>query len=235
MFTKFNVIILSIAMTLACFGSSYAQVDSDKEDESNRKRFDFLDYRGLNVIDIAAGSALLNGDYQDSEFEIYFRIGYKYNLTSHLGVSFTYNKYNLAYEDLYNEGYMSFDLNWEFLFSPYRKFSPYLYVGIGYNASNYFKSTTTKAQGGIGIEVIIGEGVGLKLFGEYNYTFSDELNGLIEVDTDDSFLRMGLGLNIYFGGNKKKEAIRKKLKTVINSNPIVTKSKTQYLLLHNQS
>lgn len=235
MFKKFNVIILSIAMTLACFSSAYAQDENNKDQESIKKRFDFLSYRGLNVIDIVAGSALLNGDYEGSEYEVYFRIGYKYHLTSHLGVSFSFNKYNLAIEDLYNEGYMSFDLNWEILFSPYRKFSPFLYAGIGYNASNYFESTLTKAQGGVGIEVIIGEGVGLKLFGEYNYTFSDELNGLIEVDTDDSFLRMGLGINIYFGGNKQKEALRKKLKTVINSNPIVTKSKTQFLLLHNQS
>ncbi len=72
----------------------------------------------------------------------------------------------------------------------------------------------------MGIEVIITEGLSLKLFGEYNYTFFDELLGLIEVETDDTFIRFGFGLNVYFGGNKKKEALRKKLKTIINSSPI---------------
>lgn len=234
MYTKFNAILLSVAMTLVCVSLTYAQDENNKDDESIKKRFDFLNSRGTNAIDFVAGSALLEGDYEGSEYEIYFRVGYKRHLTSHLSVGFSFSKYNLAIEDLYNEGFMSFDLNWEFLFRPYKKFSPFLFAGIGYNASNYFESSTTKAQAGLGIEVLISEGISFKLFGEYNYTFSDELNGLIEVDTDDAFIRMGLGLNIYFGGNKKKEALRKKLKTVINSNPIVPKTKTQFLLLQNQ-
>ena len=220
MFTKFNAVLLSIAMTVVCFNTGYSQEENKKSDKSINNRFAFFNYRGSNAIDLVAGSALLDGDYQDTEYEVYFRIGYKHHLTSHLGISISYSKYNLAIEELYNEGFMSFDLNWEFLLSPYTRFSPFLYAGIGYNASNYFVSTTTKAQGGVGIEVIIAEGVGLKLFGEYNYTFSDELNGLIEVETDDTFIRFGFGLNIYFGGNKKKEALRKKLKTIINSSPI---------------
>ena len=51
--------------------------------------------------------------------------------------------------------------------------------------------------------------------------FTDELDGRIEGETDDVLIRAGLGLNIYFGGKKKKEAYRRKLKTVINSNLII--------------
>jgi curli production assembly/transport component CsgG len=235
MITKFNTILFTLVMTVVCVNSIHSQDTDEKIDKSNYKKFAFLNLRGPSAIDLVAGSALLEGDYEDTEYEVYFRIGYKYHLTSHLGVSLSYSKYNLAIEELYNEGYMSFDLNWEFLLSPYTRFTPFLYGGIGYNASNYFETTTTKAQGGAGIEIIITERVGLKLFGEYNYAFSDEENGLIEPEIDDTFIRMGLGLNFYFGGNKKKEVLRKKLKTVINSNPIVPKTKTQLLLLPNQS
>jgi len=164
----------------------------------------------------------LIGDYKDPEFESYFRAGLKIHITSHLNINITYNKYNIAFDELYNEGFMSFDLNWELLLSPYKRLSPYLYAGGGYNASNYFENTTNKIQGGLGIEFIVTERLGLKLFGEYNYAFSSESDGLIIAETDESFIRMGIGMNIYFGGVKKREALRQKLKTIINSNPIIS-------------
>ena len=221
MISKFNAIALSIAMTVVCFNSAFSQNTKEKNEKSIIRQYSFFEYRGSNAIDLAAGSAILESDYPESEFELYFRIGYKRHLTSHLNINVTFNKYNVAIKDIYNEGYMSFDLNLEFLLSPYTRFSPYLFAGSGYNAANYFESTAMKAQGGVGIEIIVAEGIGLKLFGEYNYMLTDEIDGLIDGETDDVLLRMGLGLNIYFGGNKKKEALRKKMKTVINSNLII--------------
>lgn len=222
-------------MSVTCVNLSFSQEKAEKSQKSIKNRYSFFSHRGSNAIDIAGGSSVINGDYQDPKFESYFRIGYKHHMTSHLNINFTYNKYNLAYEEFYNEGFMSFDLNLELLLSPYRKFSPYLYAGVGHNASNYFESTSDKLQGGLGMEFIISDRLGIKLFGEYNYSFSDELDGLIQGESDDVFYRIGFGLNIYFGGNKKKEILRKKIKTVINSNPIFPKNKTQSLLLHNQS
>lgn len=221
MIPKFNAIVLSIAMTIISFNSTFSQDLDEKSDRFINRRYAFFDYRGSHAIDLAAGSAMVEGDYPESEFEVYFRVGYKHHITSHLNVNVTYNKYNVAIKDIYYEGFMSFDLNLELLLSPYTKFTPYLYVGGGYNASNYFKSTSTKAQGGLGFEFIIREGVGLKIFGEYNYMLTDEIDGRIEGEAEDILLRGGLGLNIYFGGNKKKEAIRRKMKTVINSNLII--------------
>ena len=235
MFTNCKGILLSAVLTIVCVNLLSSQEEITKSEKSINNRFTFFSYRGSNAIDIAVGSAIINGDYQDPEYKSYFRIGYKLHITSHLNINFTYSKYNLAFDEFYNEGFMSFDLNWELLLSPYRRFSPFLFAGGGYNASDNYLSTTTKTQGGAGIEVIITDRLGLKLYGEYNYTFSNELNGLIEVETDDTFIRMGFGINIYFGGNKKREALRKKLKTVINSNPIITKTKTQFLLLYNQN
>ena len=70
----------------------------------------------------------------------------------------------------------------------------------------------------MGIEYIVMDGLGLKFFGEYNYVFSDELNGLIVGESNDTFLRMGLGINLYFGGNMQKQKLLSYLDTVIKSN-----------------
>lgn len=221
MIPKFSTLLLTTAITIASFNFTFSQNTEKKSEKSINRRYAFFDYRGSNAIDLAAGSAMVEGDYPESEFEVYFRVGYKHHITSHLNINATFNKYNVSIKDISNEGYMSFDLNLEFLLSPYTKFSPYIFAGGGYNASNYFETTATKAQGGLGFEFIITEGVGLKLFGEYNHILSDDLDGRIEGETDDVLLRAGLGLNIYFGGNKKKEALRRKMKTVINSNLII--------------
>lgn len=221
MITKFNAILLSIVITVLSANFASSQSKEEKSDRYNKRKFTFLNIRGSNTIDMSAGSALVDGDYPESEYEVYFRIGYKHHLTSHLNFNLSFNKYNVTIKDVYTKGYLSFDLNGEFLFSPFTKFSPFVFAGGGYNASNYFKSTALKIQGGAGFEIIITERIGLKLFGEYNNMLTDELDGLIAEETDDVLFRAGFGVNIYFGGNKKKEALRRKMKTVINSNLII--------------
>ncbi|MBU2927382.1 Curli production assembly/transport component CsgG [Winogradskyella psychrotolerans] len=200
----------------------HAQDTNDRDDKAIAKRFKFFEKRGSHAVEFAAGSASSEVDYSDAEYELYFRAGYKHHLTSHLNLNITYNKYNVAVKDVFNEGFMSFDINLEYLISPFRNVSPLIYAGGGYNSTNYLESTETKVQGGLGLEFLLIEGVGLKIFGEYNYFFTDNhLDNLVLGDTDDAIIRAGLGLNIYFGGNKKKEALRRKMKTVINSNLII--------------
>ena len=180
----------------------------------------FYDYRGTNAGDLALGSAVMNGDYQNPLFEFYFKAGYKRFLSDHFNIGFSFNKYNLAFEDVYDEGFMSFDVNIEYLLYPYKRWSPFIAGGYGFNASNYFNSTSTKVQGAIGIEYIVYGQLGLKLFGEYNYNFGDELDGLEAGASDDVFYRIGFGFNVYFGGKKQKQKRLSEIKTVIKSRPI---------------
>ena len=193
------------------------------QDQPKIKNTKFYEYRGNNVVDIAVGTSVINGDYPDAMFEIMTHIGYKRYLFPHLNINFSYNKFNLAYKDLYNEGFMSFDLNLECTVLPHQRFSPFIFAGGGYNASNYFKETEMKAQAGAGIEYIVTEGFGIKLYSDYNYMFSDELDGLVFGESDDVYWRVGLGVNFYFGGKKRKTKLLKGQKTVINSNPIIHK------------
>ena len=207
-----------------CFVS--AQEESAQQEQtvlSNKKlnrELEFLTLRGTHVVDAVVGSSMILGDYPDSEFDLFLRVGYKYHINSNLDINLSYNKYNIALDENTNLGFMSFDLNLEYLVIPYSEFTPFVFGGYGYNASNYFEETHTKVQFGLGLEYIVMEGLGIKLFGDYNFVLSNEEEGLILPDNDESFLRVGLGVNLYFGGKKRKEQILENIDTVINSNLI---------------
>lgn len=186
-----------------------------------KQKIEFYDLRGTNAVDFGVGTSVINGDLVDPKFEFYFHVGYKRYIFPHLNINIGYNKFNLAYADGYNEGFMSFDLNLESTLLPNSRFSPFIFVGGGYNASNYFESTATKFQGGGGIEYIVTEGLGIKLYADYNYVMSDELDGLVAGDSDDTYFRIGFGMNFYFGGHHKKAKIDKSQPSVIDSNQII--------------
>jgi curli production assembly/transport component CsgG len=172
-------------------------------------------------VDVAFGTAVPNGDFSDPMFEVYMRIGYKRYIIPHLNINFSYNKFNIAYKDTFNNGFMSFDVNIEGTVFPDKKFTPYIYAGAGLNAANYFEQSEAKTQVGLGLEYIISDKIGVKLFSDYNMLFSDELDGRIYGDSNDVYWRMALGLNFYFGDTKKKTKIDENDPTIINSNPII--------------
>ncbi|MDG5492582.1 Curli production assembly/transport component CsgG [Psychroserpens sp. SPM9] len=180
----------------------------------------FYELRGTNAFDIALGTSVINGDLVDPKFEIYSHIGYKRHLSPHLVLDFGYHKFNLAYIDVYNEGFMSFDLNVEFLVLPHAQFSPFIFAGAGFNASNHFKETASKIQGGAGLECVVSNQFALKLYTDYNYVSSDTLDGLEGGASDDTYFRIAFGANFYFGGAKKKAKILEDYSTEIESNSI---------------
>lgn len=174
--------------------------------------------RGSNALTLAVGSSVINGDFPDPMFEFYFHAGYKRYLGRHVNINLTYHKFNLAYKDLFNNGFMSFDLNLEWNLIPDGSFSPYIFAGGGYHAANYFENTHTKVQGGAGVEYLVLPRLGLKLFADYNHIFDDELDGRIFGESDDIYWRMGFGINMYFGEFKDKS--KNGSATIIESNPI---------------
>jgi curli production assembly/transport component CsgG len=208
----------ALIIILVCFtGIIYSQTEVKPSTKSNS--FFHLN-RGENVITAAIGMAVINGDYPDPLFEFYGQIGYKRFINPFLNINFTYNKFNLAYKDVANNGFMSFDINAEGLLLPDKPFSPFVFAGVGLNASNYFEQSDVKSQIGFGLEYIVAEGIGVKLFTDYNHVFSDLVDGREFGASDDVFWRIGFGINYYFGDSKKrKEPITGP--SIINSNPII--------------
>ena len=177
--------------------------------------------RGSNAVTVAGGTSVMNGDLSNPMFEVDFHAGYKRFLGDYLNLNLTYHKFNLAYKDQFNNGFMSFDLNLEVNILPYETFTPFLYVGGGLNASNYFEETDSKIQGGGGLEYLVSPNVGIKVFTDYSHVFSDRLDGLEFGDANDIYWRMGFGLNFYFGGQGRLNRLTANEPTVIKSNPIV--------------
>lgn len=214
-----RVFLVSIILIFGNF--TFAQ-NQDSLSTKSLKPFKFgKDIRGKNALSIGLGTSIMNGDLANPRFEIYSHIGYKRFLGSAVAINFGYHKFNLSFEDVYNEGFMSFDLNLEWYVTPHKAFTPFIFAGAGYHAANYFETTETKIQVGAGLEYLITERIGVKLFGDYNYLFSDKLEGVIFGESDDAYWRIGLGLNIYFGQFLKLNRIANKIPTVIESNPVV--------------
>ena len=212
-FFKKIVIIILVGFT----GILYSQNEVESNNKSNSF---FYQNRGENVFTVSIGTAVINGDFPDPLFEFYGQIGYKRFINPFLNINFTFNKFNLAYKDIANNGFMSFDINAEGLLLPDKPLTPFVFAGFGLNASNYFKQSDIKSQMGFGLEYIVSKDIGVKLFTDYNLVFSDLVDGREFGSTDDVYWRIGFGINYYFGDSKKKkETINGP--SIINSNPII--------------
>jgi len=210
--------IFYLVFFLVFFQNSYSQ------EKTKIKTFNEVyasEVRGTNALSVGVGTASPNGDFPDAIFDIYMHIGYKRFLGPYVNLNASYNKFNLAFKDVSNEGFMSFDANLEIIPFPKSIFSPFIFAGGGLNAANYFETSESKIQGGAGFEILVRPSVGIKLFAEYNMVFTDELDGKIYGEADDAFWRAAVGFNFYFGKRGKKRAVNKNEPTVINSNPII--------------
>ena len=90
-----------LAVIIMVFSSVtiYSQTQIKNDDDLNAKlykKLKFFSLRGTSGIDLGAGSTIANGDLPDPEFELYFKVGYRYHISSHLNFNLSYNKYNLS-------------------------------------------------------------------------------------------------------------------------------------------
>ena len=185
-------------------------------------RLVFYDYRGTNAIDISGGLATINGDYEDPSLNFQFKIGYKRFLSHYLNVNLGFSSFRLSDNTVsFDELYSSVDLNLEFIALPYQRVSPIIYAGYGLVSSKDIDVNAAKIQAGVGVEYIIFDHLGAKLYGEYSYTTTDELKGFLGDAGNDSFFRFGAGINFYFGGSKQRDKIVESQDTVIKSNQIL--------------
>lgn len=161
--------------------------------------------RSKFAIELSGGTSLIDGDYANPVLKPMARGALKYFITPSLNISASTNAVILANKDLIDVGYATFDLNLEFLLLPKDKFSPYIYGGGGYGMNKKFENVHGKIQFGAGAEYMASDVIGIKLFGEYNVNFSDNLDYLEAGVRDDYYYKFGLGLTYYFPDRYKKK------------------------------
>ncbi len=160
--------------------------------------------RSKFAIEISGGTSLIDGDYVNPVLKPMGRGALKWFITPSLNLSASTNAVLLANKDLLDVGYLTYDLNLELLLLPRDKFSPYIYGGAGYGMNKKFENTHSKVQFGVGVEYLVSNAIGIKLFGEYDVNFSDNLDYIVAGVRDDYYYKFGLGLTYYLSSHKNK-------------------------------
>lgn len=181
--------------------------DEEKEEAEltelyNRKLLDrgTPGYFGINL-----GGSILSGDYSESSPGFYGEAEYNLQLTPAFSLNAGGSFFELSNGGSFKEQFVGIDLNAQFRILPKDEISPYIYGGPGYifslasEAPDGVPSSFMKLQYGAGIEYLISENIGLKLFGEHHLTFSDEVDHTIHGKREDFYFSFGAGVNFYFG------------------------------------
>lgn len=160
--------------------------------------------RGKYAIEVSGGAALMDGDYRDPLLRPFGRGALKFFLTPSFNISASTNVVNLANKNLLDVGYITYDLNLEWILLPKDRLTPYLYGGGGLAMNRKFENTYGKLQYGAGLEYLVSDKIGLKLFAEQNINFSDNVDYIKAGTRDDYYYKFGFGLTYYFGKKKNK-------------------------------
>jgi curli production assembly/transport component CsgG len=154
--------------------------------------------RGQFGIEFAGGATYMDGDYPNPVAKPMFRGALKYFFAPNFDISASTNVYKLGNKDKLDVGYASLDLNLECIILPQDIFTPYIYIGTGTSFNSDFENISTKIQTGLGVEYLVANNFGIKLYGEYNLNFSDNIDYVINGVRDDYYWVWGLGMTYYF-------------------------------------
>ncbi|GEQ85730.1 hypothetical protein ULMS_12380 [Patiriisocius marinistellae] len=181
----------------------------NKEEEEaiglyNRK---FYENDRKHSIHAAIGAALIDGDLATHDPDFAVELGYKYDLTNSFRVNAAAGLFKLYSSPEINYWFMDFDLNFEYRILSNDKFSPYIYGGPGlllFVDDEPFKflqkgDSFGKIQYGIGLEYHSSDAFSFFLKGDYNYSFSDKIDNVINGSKDDHYYNVHFGVNYNLG------------------------------------
>lgn len=166
---------------------------------------ELTDRRSKFALEVGGGATLIDGDYSNSMFRPFGRGAMKFFLTPSFNLSGSTNVINLANKERLDVGYLTFDLNSEYIFLPKDQLSPFVYGGLGLGVNRLFENEHFKVQYGAGLEYMASKKIGVKVFAEHNLNFSDNIDYLERGVRDDFYFKFGLGLTYYFPKRQEKE------------------------------
>lgn len=162
-----------------------------------------IDRRSKFAMEVSGGLTLMDGDRVDPLLRPMGRGALKYFLTPSINLSASTNVIKLANKGYSEKGYATFDLNVEYILLPKDKLTPYVFAGGGYGMNKEFENNHTKVQYGAGLEYLVSDRIGIKMYGEHNLNFSDNIDYLERGTRDDYYYRFGVGLTYYFTNKKR--------------------------------
>ena len=194
-------------------------VQEKKLEESTalyERKFLAKDYRHVLKADL--GLSLADGDYSSSVLDFKMGLGYKYRFIPELSIGFDIQVFKLNSTAAVNHWWLSENILLQYDILPHDKISPFLFTGPGIL---FFADKDTPEEllspfqrffimkfGG-GVEFTVNERMSISLNGEWNVSFSDELDNIVQGRRNDYYYTFGLGLNYHFGSHKTKLKIKK--------------------------
>ncbi|OAZ04933.1 CsgG/HfaB family protein [Flavobacterium succinicans] len=154
--------------------------------------------RGRFGIEASGGVTYMDGDYTDPTVKPMGRGALKFYFTPNFCISASTNVFKLGNKNKLDVGYATLDANLEFLMLPYDALTPYVFIGTGTGFNSKYENIHAKIQYGGGLEYLVTNNFGIKLYGEYNMTFSDKIDYISNGVRDDYYWRFGLGMTYYF-------------------------------------
>ncbi len=189
---------------------------AQKEYEESQLLYDRdqIETPAQDAITIGATAPLLNGDLPNQDFGFGGYVGYSKWLSPKLSLNFDFDYVYLTGGKSFFEEYLSPELNLELKILPSDKFGPYVYGGAGYifeihspDLGQTKKVTTPKAQLGAGLNIKISDRIDFRVFGESNFTFTDQLDETINGKRDDFYYSFGAGMKYKLGKYKMNQKI----------------------------
>lgn len=160
---------------------------------------------------VNSGIQTYTGDYSDSRSEFYINAGIKYQFIPNLSANLNAGFGRLSADKLFETDIVNLNLGLEYLILPHTKLSPYL--GLGFSILNFWITDNEGnklirndvlwgwkmgAYAAIGIQYNINNNFAVNSSLFYNYTFTDQIDGLISGNIPDSFWNIGVGAIYYF-------------------------------------
>ena len=169
--------------------------DAEETQLLNRKP---LFTRGKNGISVSGFTTYFDGDYNNSTFsygtEATFKCipdSPKWNFTQSVGFM------SLESDHVLKQDFLYLSSNVQYTILPYDKISPFVYAGGGGIMDANFSKLNFKFQYGLGVEYVPFNNIGFRVFGEQNYLFTDQLDGLEQGKLNDSYWKMGISLMLF--------------------------------------
>lgn len=173
-----------------------------------------LDNRRSKVaLSLSSSSLFYQGDYPDPVIRTGMEVGLMISRQPAIGYSLKVGMSSFGTKQFYESdvSYLDFDATYRVL--PFDMFTPYFTAGLGAIAENpsgrfdFSGSIYPKVNGGLGVEYIINNRIGLRAGIDYNFILSDGIDAVDQGKYNDFFWKGNIGLTFYFG--EKIESTRK--------------------------
>lgn len=161
------------------------------------------DRRRTASFSLGAANFLYKGDFARPRWRPGAEIGVGWNPKPSLGWLLRVGASELATEKGFETSISCLDLDFQWRYTPFYRFTPNVQAGLGVVQPGASGQRALTTHFGAGMEWLAGKNVGLRAGFDFNYAFSDQLDGREAGRYNDTFWRANAGVNFYFGKKVK--------------------------------